>query len=317
MFVRRKPETPEGPSLGHEDRKDVPFPGGPIPKAKKARKRNPDQREMLLPIIGGGHARVERQEEARPSAIAPAVAPSTYLLTPTQVLEYLAREWESHGAIDAVNMRHVYWALEAKRNQELRSEALPSAPLATRARKVTTEPPLWIEPQLCKPADQRPGGLEWIHELKLEGLRLAARIDHGDVQLLTATGRERTFQFPSIVEVLGQLPIETAYFDGVLTGVEDQGVYGPSALVYHAFDLLELDGAPIRRLRVLSRKERLASIITGMPASVVYVDHDAEGEAVGEWAYRRGLRGIISKRTDAAYEPGANGVWLESKLRAQ
>jgi hypothetical protein len=317
MFVRRKEKTPrQQPDLEFENRKSVPVTPAPVPKGKKARKRNPDQREMLLPIIGGATSRVERVEESRPSAIARAAASSGYLLTPAQVLEYLAREWEAHGAIDAVNMRHVYWALEAERSREQQPEPSTPAPLARRSWNVKTEPPLWIEPQLCKSVDQRPSGPEWIHELKLEGLRLAARIDHGDVQLLTRTGRERTFQFPSIVRALEQLPVETAYIDGVLTGVEDQGVYGPSALVYHAFDLLELDSAPIRRQRVLSRKERLASAVKGMPASVVYVDHDEGGETAAEWAYRRGL-GIISKRTDAAYEPGNNGAWLESKIKAQ
>jgi bifunctional non-homologous end joining protein LigD len=208
-------------------------------------------------------------------------------------------------------MRHVYWALEAERNKDTRPAP---APRVWRTRVVKTEPPLWIEPQYCKAADQRPTGQEWIHELKIEGLRLAARIDHGDVQLLTRTGRDRTFQFPSIVEALEQVPVETAYIDGVLTGVEDQGVYGPGALVYHAFDLLELDGAPTRRTKLLNRKQSLVEILKAASPNLVYVDHEGSDKNVGEWAYRRGLGGVISKRTDAAYESGRNGLWLESRI---
>jgi ATP-dependent DNA ligase len=80
---------------------------------------------------------------------------------------------------------------------------------------------------------------------------------------------------------------------------------------------LEMDGAPTQRLLLLNRKERLASVIKGTPSNVVYVDHDEGDLNVGEWANRRGLRRIISKRTDAAYEPGNNGAWLESKITAQ
>jgi ATP-dependent DNA ligase len=49
-------------------------------------------------------------------------------------------------------------------------------------------PPRWIEPQLCKLADKAPGGSDWVHEIKFDGYRMAARIDRGGVQLLTRSG---------------------------------------------------------------------------------------------------------------------------------
>jgi bifunctional non-homologous end joining protein LigD len=49
-------------------------------------------------------------------------------------------------------------------------------------------PPKWIKPQLCKLAAKAPTGPLWIHEIKFDGYRMAARIDHGGVQLLTRSG---------------------------------------------------------------------------------------------------------------------------------
>jgi bifunctional non-homologous end joining protein LigD len=42
-----------------------------------------------------------------------------------------------------------------------------------------------------------PSGPQWVHEIKLYGFRMAARIDQGRVQLLTRTGLDRTAKYPS------------------------------------------------------------------------------------------------------------------------
>jgi hypothetical protein len=47
--------------------------------------------------------------------------------------------------------------------------------------------PRWISPQLAKLVDQAPSGERWAHEIKYDGYRLNARIDHGRVALLTRT----------------------------------------------------------------------------------------------------------------------------------
>jgi bifunctional non-homologous end joining protein LigD len=52
----------------------------------------------------------------------------------------------------------------------------------------TAAPPRWIEPQLCKLVTKAPTGHRWVHEIKFDGYRMAARIDRGKVQLLTRSG---------------------------------------------------------------------------------------------------------------------------------
>ena len=52
--------------------------------------------------------------------------------------------------------------------------------------------PRWVEPQLCKLATKAPSGAQWAREIKLDGYRMAARIEDGRVKLLTRSGHDWT-----------------------------------------------------------------------------------------------------------------------------
>jgi ATP-dependent DNA ligase len=144
-------------------------------------------------------------------------------------------------------------------------------------------PPGWIPPQLSKLVEKAPSGDRWVHEIKFDGYRMAARIDRGKVQLLTRTGLDWTAKYPATAAALAKLPVKTAYIDGELCGVRPDGVTsfeivqqaadsGGGALVYYAFDLLELDGVDFAAMALLKRKERLASILKSPPAGIAYSD---------------------------------------------
>jgi bifunctional non-homologous end joining protein LigD len=84
--------------------------------------------------------------------------------------------------------------------------------------------PRWIEPQLCKLAAKAPSGAQWAHEIKLDGYRMAARIENGRVNLLTRSGLDWTAKYPATAAALGELKVTTAYLDGELCGVGPGGV---------------------------------------------------------------------------------------------
>jgi bifunctional non-homologous end joining protein LigD len=52
--------------------------------------------------------------------------------------------------------------------------------------------PQFVSPQLSQPVAKPPSGPQWVHEIKLDGYRMAARIDSGRAQLLTRTGLDWT-----------------------------------------------------------------------------------------------------------------------------
>ena len=45
--------------------------------------------------------------------------------------------------------------------------------------------PRWIPPQLTLLSEMAPSGAQWLHEVKLDGFRMAARIEGGRARLLT------------------------------------------------------------------------------------------------------------------------------------
>jgi ATP-dependent DNA ligase len=92
------------------------------------------------------------------------------------------------------------------------------------ARRAEAYPFLPLSPQLSQPVEKPSSGPQWVHEVKLDGFRMAARVDNGRVQLLTRTGLDWTAKYPSAVAALANLNVKTAYLDGELCGVDDAGL---------------------------------------------------------------------------------------------
>src|ERR1700722_11084239 len=135
--------------------------------------------------------------------------------------------------------------------------------------------PSFVPPPLSRPVEKPPSGPQWVHEIKLDGYRMAARLDNGRVQLLTRTGLDWTAKYPSAIAALANVNVKTAYLDGELCGVDEAGL--PSFahtqaatdgergvhLVYYAFDLLH----PLRlgRLGPPARQAQRAARFAGGP----------------------------------------------------
>jgi DNA ligase D-like protein (predicted ligase) len=195
-----------------------------------------------------------------------------------------------------------------------------------RGRQEATSPlPRWIPPQLCQPVEDAPSGLQWLHEIKLDGFRMAARIDHGRAQLLTRTGLDWSDKYPSAIAALANLNVKTAYLDGELCGVDDAGL--PSfaqtqaatdgergvRLVYYAFDLLHLDGRNVSALPLIERKALLEPLIADT-LGVQFNGHETgDGELILKHAGKLGFEGVVSKTIAAAYMPGNRGLWRKAK----
>jgi bifunctional non-homologous end joining protein LigD len=58
--------------------------------------------------------------------------------------------------------------------------------------------PQWVPPQLTQLVDAAPEGDQWLHEIKFDGYRMHARLDRGDVRLMTRTGLDWTHKYPPI-----------------------------------------------------------------------------------------------------------------------
>jgi bifunctional non-homologous end joining protein LigD len=86
-----------------------------------------------------------------------------------------------------------------------------------------TSPPTWIKPQLAKLVERAPDSPDWLHEMKLDGYRMHARLDAARVQILTRRGNDWTEKYPVIAKAIAGLPAQNAYLDGELCGVLPDG----------------------------------------------------------------------------------------------
>ncbi len=187
--------------------------------------------------------------------------------------------------------------------------------------------PAFVPPCLATLTERPPEGNAWVHEIKLDGYRLQARISGGTVQLLTRNGLDWTARFPAIARALKGLKVKEALIDGEAVVEDEHGVTSFVRLVaaleagrsgdmrFIAFDLLHLDGVDLMSARLLSRKELLEAVMkTSRSTHLRYSAHIAgEGAAVLRGACRLRLEGVVSKRIDRPYRSGRNGDWLKSK----
>jgi bifunctional non-homologous end joining protein LigD len=100
---------------------------------------------------------------------------------------------------------------------EVQGSAMPRVVKRSASQAVKSGPsrqgvplPSFVRPQLSQPVEKPPSGPQWVHEIKLDGYRMAARIDNGRVQLLTRTGLDWTAKYPSAVAALANLKVNSS-----------------------------------------------------------------------------------------------------------
>lgn len=175
-----------------------------------------------------------------------------------------------------------------------------------------------------EPFDQ-PG---WLFEIKWDGYRAIAEIDHRNVRLYSRHDLDLTGRYAEIVRSLKKLKRKMV-LDGEVVVLDRQGRssfqllqnyqhthQGP--LVYYVFDLLELDGKNLRELPLIERKKLLKALL-GEQKNVRFSDHvEGKGKSFFAAAKKAGLEGIIAKRADSPYRDGVRGkVWLKIKTHLQ
>lgn len=185
--------------------------------------------------------------------------------------------------------------------------------------------PAFVAPCLALRQAEPPTGDGWLHEIKLDGYRLEARLEHGAVQLLTRNNQDWTARFPHVAKALAALKVETALLDGEVVVERENGTTsftelvkdlksGTSArMIYYAFDLLYCDGVDLRGGALVARKAVLARLLSGRKSGVVRLSQHIEGDGARLLANacKLGLEGLISKRSDRPYRSGRTGDWIK------
>lgn len=247
-----------------------------------------------------------------------APGPTPFMLLPGARLRSDA-VWQSRGD----EQPHVLRAQPPARPSSVRAKSARSSERGRRAAM-----PEFVEPQLAKLVDRPPSLEGWVHEPKLDGYRIQARIEAGHAVLRTRKALDWSARFPEIRDAVSRLP--DAILDGEIVSLDARGAPSfhqlqaalseqqTASLVYFVFDLLYLEGEDLRPLSLGERKQRLLDLVgSAAEGRIRYVPHFAESaEAVLKSACRMALEGIVSKRLDAPYSSGRGAGWPKSKCRA-
>lgn len=166
-------------------------------------------------------------------------------------------------------------------------------------------------PMLATAGTHVPGGPEWAHELKWDGIRLLVDCTDDGVRMTTRNGNDRTASWPSIVTHPGY----DVLVDGEVVAFAADGRPHLGALSSGAqaqlmvFDLLRLHGQDTTALPWSARRQLLESLDLGdwqLP------DVHDDGAMLLDFARAHGIEGIVSKRRDSVYEPGIRSRnWLK------
>lgn len=189
-----------------------------------------------------------------------------------------------------------------------------------------------------------PTGDAWTFEPKYDGIRVLAYADAAGTRLITRNGKDKAAQFPEVVASLERLRAEQGgvalVLDGEIVALDARGrparfqeLQGrmhlkdpvavaravrdtPAALV--AFDLLAEGSDVLLDRPWAERRRRLEARLRALDADArVRLTESAVGRGAEELARARrdGWEGIIAKRVDARYVPGARSRdWLKLKV---
>jgi bifunctional non-homologous end joining protein LigD len=246
------------------------------------------------------------------------------------------RVWHSNRSVkDNVRGGATHAAAAPRERRSARSPRVNSSKKAKSKMKKASRGsalPDFVPPSLATLRETPPAGEGWVHEIKLDGYRMQARLDHGKVKLLTRKGLNWTDRFPNIAADVSKLPAATALIDGEIVVLNEQGVSDFAMLQdalkngererfrYYVFDLLHLDGENLTGKLLIERKAALKGLMDDArkPGAIIYSEHfEEDGAVVWQQACRMRLEGIVSKRADAAYRPGRSESFIKIKCATE
>ncbi|WP_053119283.1 DNA ligase D [Pseudomonas sp. P1.31] len=188
--------------------------------------------------------------------------------------------------------------------------------------------PAQLKPELATLVDSAPEG-QWSYEIKFDGYRIMARIDHDQVQLFTRNGHDWTHKLPQQADALAALGLESAWLDGEMVVANEHGVPDFQALqnafeagrsgniLYYLFDLPYLNGVDLREVPVEERRAALATILGAQKNPLLRYSEafDETPDALLNSACQMQMEGLIGKRLGSPYVSRRSGDWIKLKCK--
>lgn len=191
-----------------------------------------------------------------------------------------------------------------------------------------TSLPETFSPQLATLMEKAPAG-DWRYEIKFDGYRILARIDNGEVKLLTRNGHDWTAKLPLQAKALAEMKLDGSWLDGEAVVLNDKGFPDFQALqnafeigrsvdiVYFVFDAPFLHGVDQREMPVEDRRAALKKALGRKSRQVLRFSEafTANHQDIVESACALSLEGVIGKRAGSPYVSHRSPDWIKLKCR--
>jgi len=189
----------------------------------------------------------------------------------------------------------------------------------------------YYKPMLAQHSEKPFNSEDWIFEVKWDGIRAISYVDAG-LSIRSRNDKELKYNFPELEEL--KRLTENAVIDGeiivIKAGKADfqalaersktasteniKYLSQKSPANYVVFDMLEKDGKPLVQLPLAERKKLLKEYVREGSYVVLSAFVETDGEAYYKAALAKGMEGIMAKKKDSQYEPGARSAnWLKIK----
>ena len=244
--------------------------------------------------------------------------------------DHAATGWDAEDYPQSVKTGRTNDDVKADRDALWNGEVPATTAAIDLAGAVAVPLPDHIDPMLATLAAKPFSDPDWLYEIKWDGFRVQAVVDHGRVRLWTRNLRDAATYFPRLLSPPRWIEAEQAIVDGEVVALDDDGRPDFSllqtrlgdtsgkGLVYQAFDLLYLDGRSLLGVPLEDRKRLLQSVLRDHPRVRFAAHVEGEGMAYHEAAAAQGLEGIIAKLRRSTYEPGKrSNAWLKLKIRPE
>jgi bifunctional non-homologous end joining protein LigD len=192
-----------------------------------------------------------------------------------------------------------------------------------------------LAPMLARSGPLPPDEAKWGFEVKWDGIRTVAFLDHGHISLQGRNFSDFTPRYPEVRELARELGARRLILDGEVVAFDEQGrpsferlqtrmhLASDSAVkrrlrdtpvTYVIFDLLYLDGHSTLSLTYEQRRELLEALELEGPAWRAPAYHRGEGGALLDATRELGIEGVVAKRLDSTYAPGQRSSgWVKVK----
>ena len=155
----------------------------------------------------------------------------------------------------------------------------------------------------------------WAYEIKWDGHRTLAHVTADRTRLQTTSGHDSTERWPEVAAIDSSVHASSAILDGEMLVIGEDG--RPSfdlvqrrdpakhPAMFHAFDVLSIDGTDTIGLPYLDRRTLLTQVLDPGDHWAIPAHHVGGGAELLAATVDQQLEGLIAKRLDSTYRPGS------------